>query len=57
MKKTYIQPCIEDMQAEAAQMLAASVTGSNGIGYGGVDNNGSLNPETREGGWDMWSDD
>lgn len=57
MKKTYIQPCIEDMQAEAAQMLAASVTGSNGIGYGGIDSDGSLDPETKEDEWDLWTDD
>ena len=58
MKKTYIQPCMEEMQAQAAQMLAVSgVIGSNGIGYGGVDSDGSLNPETKEGEWDMWTDD
>ena len=57
MKKKYIQPCIEEMQAQAAQILAASVTGNNGIEYGGVDNDGSLNPETKEDKWDMWTDD
>ena len=56
MKKTYIQPCMEEMQAEAAQMLAASVTGNNGIGYGGVDNDGSLNPETKEE-LELWDDE
>ena len=57
MRKTYIQPCMEEMQAQAAQMMAASVTGSNGIGYGGVDSNGSLDPETKEEKWDLWDDE
>ena len=57
MKKRYIQPCMEEMHAEVAQMMAASVTGSNGIGYGGVDNSGSLDPETKEYEWDTWTDD
>ena len=58
MKKTYIQPCMEEMQAQAVQMLAVSgVIGSNGIGYGGVDSDGSLNPETKEEKWDLWDDE
>jgi len=57
MKKKYIQPCMEEMQAEAAQMLAASVTGNNGIGYGGTDDDGSLDPETKEAKWDIWADE
>lgn len=57
MKKTYIQPCIEEMQAQAAQMLAESVTGNNGIGYGGTDDDGSLDPETKEAKWDIWADE
>ena len=58
MKKTYIQPCMEEMQAQAAQMLAVSgVIGSNGIGYGGVDSDGSLDPETKEEKWDLWDDE
>ena len=58
MRKTYIQPCMEEMQAQAVQMLAVSgVIGSNGIGYGGVDSDGSLNPETKEEKWDLWDDE
>lgn len=56
MKKTYIQPCMEEMQAQAAQILAASVTGDNGIGYGGTDDDGSVQPETKECDWNMWED-
>ena len=37
-------------QAEASEILASSGVGSDdlGIGYGGVDNNGSLDPSVRE---------
>lgn len=55
-KNAYIKPCIEKMQAQAEQMLAASVTGNNGIGYGGIDNDGSVQPETKECDWEMWED-
>lgn len=55
-RKAYIQPCMEELQAQAEQMLAASVTGNNGIGYGGIDNDGSVQPETKECDWNMWED-
>ncbi|MBR3434168.1 MAG: hypothetical protein IKH05_11610 [Bacteroidaceae bacterium] len=57
MKKRYIQPCMEEMHAEVAQMMAASVIGNNDIGYGGIDSDGSLDPETKEYEWDTWTDD
>ena len=57
MKKRYIQPCMEEMHAEVAQMMAASVIGNNDIGYGGIDSDGSLDPETKEYEWNMWTDD
>lgn len=56
-KKTYIQPCMEETQAQVTQMLAESVTGNNGITYGGIDSDGSLNPEAKESDWSMWEDD
>lgn len=57
MKKRYIQPCMEEMHAEVAQMMATSVIGNNDIGYGGIDSDGSLDPETKEYEWDTWTDD
>ena len=55
-RKAYIQPCMEELQAQVTEMLAGSITGNNGIGYGGVDANGSVQPETKESDWDMWGD-
>ena len=38
-------------------MLAGSVTSEDlNIGYGGVDTNGSLNPEAKESDWSIWQD-
>ena len=50
MKKTYIQPDIEILVEEPVEMLAISGVGNDdyGIGYGGVDENGSLDPAARE---------
>ncbi len=49
MKKTYIQPNIEILVEEPLEMLAiSSVDSEMGIEYGGVDENGSLDPAARE---------
>lgn len=52
MKKLqYIQPTVEFTETALAQMLAGSVTGNiddETIGYGGVDEEGSLDPGTKE---------
>ena len=59
MKKTYIMPAASLMEAEVEQMLAGSVTSEDpniNIGYGGVDTNGSLNPEAKESDWAIWQD-
>lgn len=58
MKKTYIIPETDLMQADVEQMLAGSITSSNDgikIGYGGVDD-GSHDPEAKEGNWSIWED-
>lgn len=56
MKKKYTSPLVRQEQAEASKMLAASgVNGSNGIGFGGVDNNSDMEPSTKEFLWE--SDD
>jgi len=59
MKKTYIMPAASLMEAEVEQMLAGSVKSDGegvNIGYGGVDTNGSLNPEAKESDWSIWED-
>jgi len=57
MKKRYIQPCMKDEYTQAAETLAVSgVTGNNGIGYGGTDNDGSLDPEAKESAWSIWEE-
>ncbi len=45
MKKTYITPEMEKLDIENMTLLAGSVTGDNGIGYGGVDEEGEYDPE------------
>ncbi len=46
--KTYIIPCTSVMLIEQEQPLAASgVVSNNGIGFGGVDEGGNLDPEVK----------
>ena len=50
MKKTYIQPSIEMAQSLLNGMICSSqdsIASDNGIGYGGVDEEGSLEPASR----------
>ena len=61
MKKLqYIQPTVEVTETMFSQMLAESgVTGSidsgDGPGYGGVDDDGNLNPSVKGESWtDIW---
>ncbi len=49
MKKTYINPSLKALQLQAEKVLAASgVIGSNGITYGGIDEEGSKDPEVKD---------
>ena len=50
MKKIYIMPSMEATEQEVlACLLAGSVISSeNGIGFGGVDTNGELEPEGKD---------
>ena len=58
MKKTYIIPLMKQEQAEASQMLTVSGIDTNkGIGYGGVDNNGDIEPCVKEFLWDNSEED
>ena len=57
MKKTYIAPNIVVMEIESEMILAASgVYSDTGIGYGGVDTEGSKDAEAKSVGscWDYW---
>ena len=49
MKKTYIKPVIDidGMEAEAFICASQGVTSNNGITYGGVDEDGDLDPASR----------
>ena len=48
MKKRYIVPSIDQVLMEdEVELLNGSVTGGNGIGYGGVDTEGSKDPDAR----------
>ena len=45
----------EEMQ-DCMQLLSGSVTSTNGIGYGGVDDDGTLDPSSRSFGYG-WDDE
>jgi hypothetical protein len=48
MKKNYVSPVIETLQTLGDMMLASSVTGNNGTGYGGIDTEGEKDPSVKE---------
>lgn len=49
MKRRYLVPEAEAIKTEASKPLAGSgVTSSIGIGYGGVDTDGELDPSVKE---------
>jgi len=49
MKKAYINPIAELVSVEEETFMATSgVTGGDGIGYGGVDTDGSIEPSVKE---------
>lgn len=47
MKKIYISPEIIVLQLHCRQLLSTSGVTSKNIGYGGVDEDGLLNPEAK----------
>lgn len=53
MKKNYIAPAItREVALKAHTMLCASGVTSDGIGYGGVDTDGTMEPSARQdNGW------
>ena len=57
MKKTYIAPNTDVVEIESEMILAASgVSSDTGIGYGGVDTEGSMEAEAKSTGSceDFW---
>lgn len=57
MKAEYITPDMEIEELSVESMIAASGVTSDGIGYGGVDEDGSLTPSSRgrRGSWgNLW---
>ena len=58
MKKTYIQPLTEVVRMGTWNFICASegVTSNNGIDYGGVDEDGELDPASRRR-RDVWDDE
>jgi len=63
MKKNYIAPNVEITEIELQQLLAGSpevtgkVGGSEAIGYGGIDENGTKDPAARRRRKDVWADE
>lgn len=58
MKTLYITPSVEILELSAENMIATSGVYSDGIGYGGVDEDGTIVPSAkgRRGSWgDLWS--
>ena len=53
MRKTYISPEIYELQIHVEQPLAGSNWSDEGIGYGGVDDSGIYEPETKQNDFDF----
>ena len=50
-----MKPAIEEIEADLAVILCDSVFSEEGIGYGGVDEDGTHDPDSRS--YDMWDED
>ena len=61
MKKTYITPAMQETTMALRLAIAAltyGVTGDDGTGWGGVDNGGTLDPESNSrSDWESFWDD
>lgn len=60
MKKTYIIPLTQAMHLQVEQVLTSSTDVGNqyyGFTYGGVDTDGSITPEAKGSGYNIWNDD
>ena len=57
MKKKYLQPSVSmDNMALQVILAVSGVTSDKGIGYGGVDENGTKDPSSRRS-MDLWDDE
>ena len=56
MKKTYLQPSAEMDSIGTESMICNSVTSDNGIGYGGVDEDGTKEPASRRYRNNVWEE-
>ena len=54
MKKTYIQPQLHSNEVEIDNLMEGSVTGNNGIDWGGVDDSGEKDPDANYN--NIWDD-
>lgn len=55
MKKEYIVPSIKVSVYQASELMSArGVIGDNGIGYGGIDDDGELDPSAKD--YSVWDD-
>ena len=48
MKKTYMTPAFEVVRVQTQALLTGSGVNTDGIGYGGVDTGGTMEPSSRE---------
>jgi hypothetical protein len=55
MKKIYMRPAQSMIETEPDQMICGSIKSDRGIDYGGVDEEGSLDPSSRR--YESWDDD
>lgn len=56
MKKTYMTPTVEVTMVCVTEQLLTISSGDTGIGYGGVDTGGTLDPAERVFDTDLWSE-
>ncbi len=54
MKKTYMTPVTEMIKMDITEQLLTVSGGDTGIGYGGVDESGTLDPADRDDADDLW---
>lgn len=56
MKKTYMAPTVEVTMVCVTEQLLTISGGDTGIGYGGVDTGGTLDPAERDSDTDLWEE-
>lgn len=44
-KREYMTPIVEEIEVEDMELMVGSGVNSDGIGYGGIDTEGDLDPE------------